>query len=335
MNIGNNSNIFGDVCLVWFIVRSPSSSYISNAIAASVVNIVLAVAGTILNSFVLFIFWKSARLRSKLSSFTIMLLCSIDLGVGTVVNPLFVLKSITMLDSPKCLYIVAYNIVLLFFSGISGCTLLIVNIERYFAIIHPILHRIHFTKRRFLLTWVFFWFLDIVWICSAYFRSVAFVAKVIASVILCIIVLTSLFTYVAIYVVARKKMLKRNKVHSNSDQESRRNFMAFLRELKMAKTYVMVVSLCFLCYLPTVVVLGIFGNILNHGDKTPDSVVHALDWTTTLVSMNSTLNCLIFFWGNRELRKEGSKILKKCFHRQEDQQFELNVVQMRERQGKR
>ena len=63
------------------VVRSPSSSYISNAIAASVVNIVLAVAGTILNSFVLFIFWKSPKLRSKLSTFAIMLLCSIDLGV--------------------------------------------------------------------------------------------------------------------------------------------------------------------------------------------------------------------------------------------------------------
>ena len=331
MNIGNNSNILGDVCLVSFIVRSPSSSYIRSTITASVVNIVLAVAGTILNSFVLFIFWKSARLRSKLSSFAIMLLCLIDIGVGTVVNPLFVLKSITMLDSPKCLYIVAYNIVLLFFSGISGCTLLIVNIERYFAIIHPILHRIHFTKGRFVLTWTFFWFFVIVWIgCSVYFP---FVAEVIISVTICIVVLTSLFTYVAIYVVARKKMSKRNEVHSNIDQESRRNSMAFLRELKMAKNFVLVVSLCFLCYLPTVVVYGIANNFKR--DKLPDSVVHAWDWTATLVSMNSTLNCLIFFWGNRELRKEGSKILKKCFHRQEDQQFELNVVQMRERQGKR
>ena len=308
--------MFLEACFVSFVVRSPSSSYISNAIAASVVNIVLAVAGTILNSFVLFIFWKSRKLRSKLSSFTIMLLCSIDLGVITVIHPLFALKSITMLDSPKCLYVMASIIAILFFSGISACTLLIINIERYFAIIHPFLHRIHFTKRRFVLTWVFFGFLVIVWIvCSVYFT---FVAEVIGSVTVCMIVIfSSLFTYVAIYVVARKKILKRNEVHSNSDQETRRNFMAFLRELKMAKTCALVVSLCFLCYLPTVVVLGIFGNILNHGDKIPDSVVHALDWTTTLVSMNSTLNCLIFFWGNRELRKECSKILKKCFHRQE------------------
>ena len=86
--------MFLEACFVSFVLRSPSSSYISNAIATCVVNIVLAVAGTILNSFVLFIFWKSARLRSKLSSFAIMLLCSIDLGVGTFNKQLSMVKAI-------------------------------------------------------------------------------------------------------------------------------------------------------------------------------------------------------------------------------------------------
>ena len=171
MNISNNSKMFFEACFVSFDIRSPSSSYIRNAIAAVVVNIVLAIAGTVLNSFVLYIFLKSRKLRSKLSSFAIMLLCSIDLGVGTVVNPLFALKGIsTILGSPKCLYFAAYNIAIFFFSGISGCTLFIFNIERYFAIIQPFLHEIHFTKRRFVLTWVFMWFLVMVFvICSVYF----------------------------------------------------------------------------------------------------------------------------------------------------------------------
>ena len=73
-----------------------------------------------------------------------------------------------------------------------------------------------------------------------------------------------------------------------------------------------------LLYLPTVVVFGIANN-LNHDDKLLDSLENAFDWSSTFTSMNSTLNCLVFFWGNRELRKEGSKFLKKCFDRQEDQ----------------
>ena len=306
-----------EACLVSFVVHSPSSSYIRTSIAAVIVNIVFAVAGTILNSFVLFIFWKSARLRSKLSHFSIMFLCSIDLGVVTVVHPLFVLRSLnTILGSGKCVYVVTYALAMMFFSGISAWTLFIINIERYFSIIHPALHRSHFTKRRFVLTWIFFWFFVIFNVVSYIYFT--FLAKTIIPITLSFIIFTSLYTYVAIFVVARKKMLKRNKVHSNSDQETSRNLMAFLRELKMTKTYVMVVSLCFLCYLPTVVVSGI-KNPLHLDETTPDSVVNATNWTTTLTSMNSTLNCLVFFWGNREMRKEGSKILKKCFHRQEDQ----------------
>ena len=39
-------------------------------------------------------------------------------------------------------------------------------------------------------------------------------------------------------------------------------------------------------------------------------------WANTLVSMNSTFNCLIFFWKNTTLRNEGRNILKKwrIFH---------------------
>ena len=94
MNISNNSKMILEKCSTsTFIVRSPSSSFIRSSIAASVVNIVLVVAWTISDSLVLFIFWKSPELRSKVFSFIIMLLCSIDVGVGTVVHPFVLVKS--------------------------------------------------------------------------------------------------------------------------------------------------------------------------------------------------------------------------------------------------
>ena len=309
MSISNNSKIFFKACLVSGIRSSPPSSYIGNNIATVVVNIVLAVAGIILNSFVLLIFWKSAKLRSKLSHFSIMLLSSIDFGVVTVVHPLFVLKIITtMLGSSKCIYIVIYAIAILLFSGISAWTIFIINIERYFSIIHPTLHRNNFTRRRLMLIWVFFCFFAIFNVVSSIYFS--FLAKTVIPITLSIIVLTSFYVYIAIFVVVRKKM---SKVQNSSDQETSRNLMTFLRELKMAKIYVFVVSLCFLCYLPTVAVSGLIQNPLHLSAKTPNSVVNALDWSTTFASMNSTLNCLVFFWGNREMRKEGSKILTKVF----------------------
>ena len=34
-------------------------------------------------------------------------------------------------------------------------------------------------------------------------------------------------------------------------------------------------------------------------------------WAITIVLMNSTFNCLIFFWKNKVLRAEGRKVLKR------------------------
>ena len=93
MNANTRSNI-SNVCLKLEnsfrpIVHSPSSSYIENHIAICAVNALFSIVGTILNSLVLYIFWKSPQRRPKMSSFVIMMLCSIDLGVVTIVQPLF------------------------------------------------------------------------------------------------------------------------------------------------------------------------------------------------------------------------------------------------------
>ena len=313
-NISNVTNVepFLEICLVTYVMRSPSSFSTRSTIAACVVNVALAVAGTFLNSFVLFIFWKSAKLRSKLSYFTIMLLSVIDLGVVVVGHPLFVLTGInTILDTAKCLHQVLYTMAIYLFFGLSTWTLFIINIDRYFSIVHPISHRNYFTKRRFVITCIFFWFLAISHTVSRIYST--FLSTFLSAIVMCITIFTSLCTYVSIFFVARNKMLKLNKVSDNMHQEVSRNLVAFLRQLKMAKTCVLVVSLCFLCYLPISVVAGI-QIIWQYSDKTPFSVVNASTWATTLATMNSTLNCLIFFWGNNELRKEGLKIIKKYFH---------------------
>ena len=89
-------------------------------------------------------------------------------------------------------------------------------------------------------------------VCCVYFTLLEVI-----SVILCMIVFTCLFHVRCKIRRCEKKMLKRNEVDSNSHQESQRNFMGFLRELKMQKltfwsfhasfvTYSTCISRCFL-----------------------------------------------------------------------------------------
>ena len=127
-------------CLISYVVHSPTSSYTWSNIAACAVNIIFAIAGTILNSLVLYIFWKSSKLRSKLSYLIIMLLSSIDLAVVTIVHPLSLLQAIREIyGTPQCIYKISYLSAIYFFTGMSISTLLMLNIERYTAIIHPYL----------------------------------------------------------------------------------------------------------------------------------------------------------------------------------------------------
>ena len=299
-------------CLISYVVHSPTNSYTWSNIAACAVNIIFAIAGTILNSLVLYIFWKSSRLRSKLSYFVIMLLCSVDLAVVTIVHSTFLLQAIKEVNgTPDCAYKISYLATLYVFTGMSISTLLILNIERYTAIIHPIWHLKRVTRPRLMFIWAILWVIIVVnTVSRLFFRPLAEIISIILISTLCC---TSLFTYVLIFRVARKRkgLTARNTVgnHSNCDGQVSGNMTSFLRELKMAKTYFMIVVLAFICFLPAAISLKDkrFKYPWNESEKERISVTIAYTWVTTLTSLNSTLNCVIFFWANKMLRREAVK----------------------------
>ena len=134
----------------------------------------------------------------------------------------------------------------------SISTLLILNIERYTAIIHPFWHLKTATKRRLSFIWTILWLLNILNVVSRLFLPL--LSKIILIVIstLCC---TSLVTYVSIFRVARmRKAITACNIlgqDTNCDGEVSGNMAAFLRELKTAKTYFIIVALAFVCFLPS------------------------------------------------------------------------------------
>ena len=324
MNFSADSNVSDDKqilerCLISYVVRLPTLSYTRISIAACIVNFVFGIAGTILNSLVLYIFWKSTKLRSKLCYFAIVLLSSADLAVVTIVHFLFLLQAINEINgTPNCVYKMFYLFSLHFLSGISVSTLIILNLERYTAIIHPIWHLKTATKRRFTSIWAILWLLNIINVLSFVFlRVLADILFLTGITTLCC---TSLVTYVSIFRVARKKkgaLEAFNTVghdtncgyhQGNKDSGST---VAFLRELKIAKIYFIIIVLAFACCLPLIVnrTLRRYPWNKNESERTAASVTFT--WVNTLISLNSTLNCLVFFWANKMLRREALKLFKK------------------------
>ena len=325
MNFSADSNVSDDTqilerCLISYVVRSPTLSYTRSSIAAFIVNLVFAISGTILNSLVLYIFWKSTKMRSKLSYFVVMLLSSVDLAVITIVHFLFLLQAINEINgTPNCVYKILYLFSLYFLSGMSVSTLIILNLERYTAIIHPIWHLKTATKRRFTSIWAILWLLNIIDVLSFVFLRV--LADILVLTVITTLCCTSLVTYVSIFRVARKKKGALEACNTVGDDTNCGNHqgnkdsgstVAFLRELKIAKTYFIIIVLAFVCCLPP----GLVNNKStlkypwnkNENERTATTAVFT--WANTLISLNSTLNCLVFFWANKMLRREALKLFK-------------------------
>jgi hypothetical protein len=76
------------------------------------------------------------------------------------------------------------------------------------------------------------------------------------------------------------------------------------------------ISCCLLavaCFLVLSIPVFVFGglNITSTAKEfTLDNALLAGLWASTTTSMNSTCNCLIFYWKNKILRTEGMKVIK-------------------------
>ena len=323
MSFNADFNFSGDKlvlekCLLSYVVHSPTPSYTRNTIAACAVHIVFAIAGIFLNSLVLYIFWKSTKLRSKLSFFAIMLLSSADLAVVTIVHSTFLLQAINEINgTPNCVYKISHLFSLYLFTGMSISTLLILNMERYTAIVHPIWHLTTATKRRFGSIWAILWLLNILDVVSFVFLRI--LSEIIVLIVISMLCFTTLLTYISIFRVARKKIgVKCNTIAHDTNCGNRHgeepgNMTAFLRELKIAKIYFIIVLLAFACFLPPGIVNHAIKYPWNKNENERNSIIVLYIWTHTLLSMNSTLNCLVFFWANKNLRKEAGKHVKNFF----------------------
>ena len=132
-----------------FLIRSPSPSYLKSIIAVCILNAIFGIVRNFLNTLVLFVFLKSKNMRQKTGYLSIMILSATDLIVVTSIPPVFLVNAIPeILGTPRCLYSIFYNSMMRTTPVLSANSLLIMNIESYLAIVHPLCHRTTVTKRK-------------------------------------------------------------------------------------------------------------------------------------------------------------------------------------------
>ena len=263
------------------------------------------VAGVFLNSVVIISLWRSSQFRKKLCYFMILVLSCVDLIAVAVGHPLQILWTtfwwMETFHQQESKFIWA-NIMVIVLAGSSMFALLTLSVERFLALKYPFFHQTGVTKKRLMLLLAFLMIMLVSLSLLVHFAGKTF-RNILVTVLLVFFCFVFIYLNYKMFIIAKSKR-NMNRAVTHSYQEGKRWKMNF----NNISTCSLAVACFVVCSFPQIIysVLCLTSETLPNDRRI--RLFHI--WSNTLVLMNSTFNCLIFFWRNSILRREGIKILK-------------------------
>ena len=173
------------------------------------------------------------------------------------------------------------------FLGFSLLALLVMNLNRFLATYYPIFHRTSVTKGRLLTLLAILITVEITMVLIS-FTDLVIPFEVGLLIFIIIIFLPMLFVNYKLFTIARKS--RRNNAISPE-----------MKKTVLSKTIssCLLAVVCFVVLnIPVFVYIGLTIT-LTKKEFTLDNAILPGFWAATIASMNSTFNCLIFYWKTR------------------------------------
>ncbi len=181
--------------------------------------------------------------------------------------------------------------------GFSFGALLVMNFERYLAAFYPIFHRTSVTRGKLLILFA-------IWNIFGIILELIHLKNFISSQTRLLIFVTILFPPMIfinykLFIIARKS--RRNNEISPEIKKT--------VSLKNISSCLLAVACIVVLSIPASVYVGL-GITSKETTTLSDNGNLARLWSRLFFSLNSTCNCLIFYWKNKILRTEGMKLIK-------------------------
>lgn len=301
-NYGGSSTLF-------IVKQFPSRTYAVSQLFYCVANGVIAILTVLLNGISVLTIWKSSHLKTKLCYFLILIQSVVDLAVGAISLPFYIVRSaIELLDIANCVNAFVLQAVAYIPVGTSFTTICMLTFERYLSILHPIHHRSYVTKARVLI--YISCVIVLVGITGPVFRIISEKLHSTFNVTMILIFLVfNTFAYARIYIAVKNMHFLKGGIGDSSTKQSSSNIAEkrrSLRERNLAKSCALVVVISYFCYIPFALCYPYFKD-----DRI--NFRTAVSWSATVVALNSSLNSLVFFWKRPLLRQEALKVLRKMY----------------------
>ena len=273
-----------------------------NGIVFCVVNVIFLFVGSFFNVVVVFSIWKSSQLRKKLCYFMIFLLSCYDLVVVIVLHFLAIFWYISWFLKGGSIHTQQFRLLFYISGSLFGCSLfglLTMTLERYLGLAYPLFHKTSVTKRRLAI------FLLATQTFTVLFHTVTFIFKISTIIQPYAMVFVGVFLILVVALNCKMFYIAKSR-HKTPSSNGKRGIF----EYKKYYTCLLAVVLFFICCCPTLIYCGLI--LLNILDRRSTIAVSLFFWASTMVTINSTVNAVIFFWINNVLRCEGKKLLKRA-----------------------
>ena len=240
---------------------------------------ILSVMAILGNSMVIVVFSQNRALHTRTNYFVVGLAAA-DLLVGMFPIPMYITVLFYMPGPPKTL-MALYTAFDIFGSFASIFQLTLIGLERYYAIAHPVSHRI--SKK-----WWYLSTLAFVWLLSATLSVVRAVSDpgqrhaftYLMLVLICLSIVVIFFAYIGILRRAKKRNKQKHRRRKKQDQE-----------VLIALTILMIFAVFIITWLPFFIINLIYYFDSKLGETIP---LFAILFTKVLHYSNSAINPIIY-----------------------------------------
>ena len=264
------------------------------------------VAGIFLNSVVIICLWRASQLRKKLCYFMILVLSCFDLAVVTITHPFLIVSTIYFfLEEINEIREATRVSIFFILYTCSMSALFTLNAERFLALTCPFFHQASVAKTRVIYFQALFAVIPVGLSPLLHFNA-EIITNILIAVFFSLLLFLFIYSNYKIFKIAKSKREEGRVTPTTGTTTDEKRKKRFLK-VKNISTCCLVVASFFFCSCPQII-----ASALRLASKTSlyDRQVLLLNlWSNTFISLNSTFNCVIFFWRNSILRREGMKIL--------------------------
>ena len=304
-------NIYLETCYVLkekveVIIKFPSTWNVLLYVIALLVNVSLFFTTLLLNGVTVATIWNSHKLKENASNFAILIQSIVDLAYGLIVIPLSVMIIVrNLVGSPSCTTVYTCRKLASLLYIFSMTTMSMMSFERYMGVLYPFVHRVQVTIARLLKYIISVCCLQAFLYGVTFFNGVQMTRPFFVTNMLLFLAFTA-FAYTRIFrcIIKKSRFPPGQQVVHVAERTNFSTKRRLLKEFKIAKSCFLVVVTSLVCFLPSLILVGLLSLETNF-------LVHTLkNWSYILNVFNSTANSLIFFWRNKALRTEGMNRIK-------------------------